>query len=740
VKERARTKKEYRKELEEALGSSFLRRTLDNFAAAYPASRAAALKGLDFDAMASEIAELRDEALPRLEELFDSFKDAAEKAGATVHRAKTAVEANEIIARIAREGGVTSIVKSKSMTAEETFLNDHLEAEGFRVTETDLGEWIIQLRGEGPSHMVMPAIHLSREEVARLFTEVTGTEQDPDDIEGLVRVARRELRAAFRDAEMGITGANFAVARTGTLGLVTNEGNARLATTLPRIHVALVGFEKLVPDMEAALRILTILPRSATGQAISSYVTWITGAVECRAATEGRKEQHIVFLDNGRLRLAGDPVFAQALRCIRCGACANVCPIYRLVGGHNFGHVYIGAIGLLLTLFYHDRERAAVLLENCLNCQACSKTCPAGIELPRLIQEARTAHLGMIDQKPIKNRLLSRVLLNRRLFHKLLRWASRLQKPVVRDGKIRYLPFLFNPRHRFRELPALAEKPLRDLWKGGKAAERKEGHRMRVGLFAGCLVDFVYPEQGEAFLRLLEGRDIHVDFPEEQTCCGLPARMMGEKETAGKVALHNVLAFDPDSYDWIVTLCASCGSYLKENIPLLIEEGAGIVEPPDELEERARRFAGKVIDFSSFMTNVLKVEPELFQADGKKAAYHAPCHLCRGLGKTREPRELLRTVGIEYVPVEDEEICCGFGGSWSIDFARMSAELLRLKLDRVEESGAGMVVTDCPGCVLQLRGGLLKRGSSVEAKHIAEAVADGLKNGEKPGPPAPDKD
>ena len=155
---------------------------------------------------------------------------------------------------------------------------------------------------------------------------------------------------------MGISGANFAIAETGTIGLVTNEGNGRLVTTLPRIHVALVGVDKLVPDMKSALRILTALPRNATGQLISTYVTWITGPTECKAAPDSRKEMHIVFLDNGRMALAKDPVFSQALRCIRCGACANVCPIYKLVGGHNYGHVYIGAIGLILTYFYHGRE------------------------------------------------------------------------------------------------------------------------------------------------------------------------------------------------------------------------------------------------------------------------------------------------------------------------------------------------------------------------------------------------
>ncbi len=350
---------------------------------------------------AAKIAVAKDESIPRLEELLEEFTARAQKAEAVVHFARTAFEANSIIASIAEENGVKRIVKSKSMTAEETSLNEHLEAAGYEVTETDLGEWIIQQRGEGPSHMVMPAIHLSRGEVAELFTKVTGQPQDPDDTGAMVTTARSLLRRKFFEADMGISGANFAIAQNGAIGMVTNEGNGRLVTTLPRVHVALVGIDKLVPDVKAAMRILSALPRNATGQLISTYVTWITGATECKTAPGARKKMHIVFLDNGRLALAKDPIFSQALRCIRCGACANVCPIYKLVGGHNYGHVYIGAIGLVLTYFYHGRANARAIVKNCLNCRACKSVCPAGIDLPRLIKEVHRAILQVEGEKPL---------------------------------------------------------------------------------------------------------------------------------------------------------------------------------------------------------------------------------------------------------------------------------------------------------------------------------------------------
>ncbi|MFZ3046740.1 MAG: LUD domain-containing protein, partial [Desulfatirhabdiaceae bacterium] len=334
------TIKGYHDQIDKALKNRFLGTALGNFATAYKDSRTKAFEGLDLDRLRQELAQAKDQALPRLMKLYKSFKAKAEAAGAVVHLAKTAQEANDIIADIAAKHQVRHIIKSKSMTAEETHLNDTLERNGYQVTETDLGEWIIQLRHEGPSHMVMPAIHLSRQQVGTLFSNVTGEKLDLENIERMVKVARKELREAFLTAGMGISGANFAVAETGTLGIMTNEGNGRLVTTLPGVHVALVGLEKLVPDLETALKILTILPKNATGQLITSYVTWITGAVECLANPDGKKKLHIVFLDNGRLQLATDPVFSEALRCIRCGACANVCPVYGKVGGHALGHVY----------------------------------------------------------------------------------------------------------------------------------------------------------------------------------------------------------------------------------------------------------------------------------------------------------------------------------------------------------------------------------------------------------------
>ncbi|MCM0754842.1 LUD domain-containing protein [Desulfovibrio aminophilus] len=712
----AKNLKEYRAELREALGDEFLRQAMDKFARFYPGARARAFAGMDVDGLIHEIAEAKDKAAARMDELYEAFKAKAEAAGVVVHLARTAREANEIIAAIAKENEVKRIVKSKSMTAEEIHLNHHLEAEGYEVTETDLGEWIIQLRGEGPTHMVMPAIHLSRYQVADLFSEVTHQKQEVD-IEKLVKVARRELRPRYIEAEMGISGANMAVVETGAIGIVTNEGNARLVTTLPRVHVALMGLDKLTPTLAEGLRVLRVLPRNATGQAISSYVTWINGRNECASSPDGKKIMHIVFLDNGRSALARDPLFSQVLRCVRCGACANVCPVYRLVGGHRYGHIYIGAIGLILTYFFHGRDKAKNLVQNCINCGACKAVCAAGIDLPMLIKEI---HARILDEEghSAPSTLLAAVLKNRKLFHTLLRSAKLAQKPLASGGYIRHLPMLLAKDQGFRTLPAIAAKPFRDLWP--RIRPETKSPRYRVGLFSGCVQDFVYPEQCVAAVNVVAGKGAALDFPLDQSCCGLPVVMMGEIEAAREVARQNIRALDPGKYDYILTLCASCASHLKHGyLKLLGDDPAWAV--------KVRQFADKVIDFSSFAHDVLKLGPEDFRKDGGSVTYHAPCHLCRGLGVKDAPRDLLRDAGLDYKPSEEEEVCCGFGGTFSMKFPELSAELLAKKLEHAEATGAQTLVTDCPGCVMQLRGGLEKKGSSMRVKHMAEILAQQIK-------------
>ena len=703
---------EYKERIHNALDNEFLRSAMDKFAVAYRTGRANVFSGIDVDAMIQKVAKIKSNALKQTDELFEEFKLNAEKFGIKVHLAKTAQDANQIIAKIAQDNNCKKIIKSKSMTAEEIHLNPFLENRNMEVTETDLGEWIVQLRKEGPSHMVMPAIHLSRFQVADLFSDVTGKEQTSE-IERLVKVAREELREKFIEADMGITGANYAIANTGTLGIITNEGNARLVTTLPRVHVALVGIDKLLPSIIDALSINEILPKNATGQNITSYITWITGPSECTITPDKKREMHIVFLDNGRKNIALDPVFSEVLQCVRCGACANVCPVYRMVGGHQLGYIYIGAIGLITTYFFHGRENAKNLVQNCTNCGACKTVCAAGINLPKLIKDVYTRIIDE-DGHPVKSLMLGKVLKSRKLFHGLLRAASIAQKAVTGETPyLRHLPMIFSKDHNFRVLPAISRKPFRDRWE--KIRPRVKNPTIKVGLFSGCVQDFVYPRQLEAGLKAMAKDNISIEFPMDQTCCGLPALMMGEKDAAGDVAIQNINAFKEYNFDYIVTLCASCASHLKNTIPELAENIS---------DKQAQAFADKIISFSEFMNKVVGLDKINKTETIKKIAWHSPCHLCRGLGVKEDPINLIKKSGHEYIKTDEEETCCGFGGSFSTNFPLVSKEILTRKLEDVEQSGSEILVTECPGCVMQLKGGALKQNKTFDVIHLSELICE----------------
>lgn len=711
--------KDYHAELKEALENEFLRKTLDNFAVSYRANRQTIFADVNEKELINEVANSKDIALARMDELFEQFKAKAEEQGVHVHLARDSKEANDLVAKIAKENNCKKIIKSKSMTSEETLLNHDLRDQGFEVDETDLGEWIIQLRKEGPTHMVMPAIHLSRDQVADVFTEATGQEQD-NDISRLVKVARQELRAKFIEADMGISGANFAIADTGTIGICTNEGNGRLTTTLPRVHVAMCGLDKLVPGIEDALKIISVLPRNATAQAITAYVSWMTGANECQSNPDKRKIMHIIFLDNGRTTLAKDPICKSALRCVRCGACANVCPVYRLVGGHKMGYIYIGAIGLILTYFYHGKDKAKNLAQNCINCGACKNVCAAGVDLPGIIQEIRL-RLAEENGSPLESTLMSKVMGNRKMFHNLMRFGKWAQAPVTMgDQFMRHLPHvLFMKGQDFRTFPALAGTPFRDMWEKEYSKKRVEGKsKVKVALFSGCAQDFMYPEQLEAALKVLEAKGCQVDFPMDQTCCGLPLQMMGERNTATAVAKQNIEAFAGD-YDYILTLCPSCASHMKHGYEALIVEG-------DAMAEKARKFSDKIIDFNAFVRDVLDFNADDVSKSKEKVCYHAPCHECRGMGTVEQPRALLKAAA-DYVETPEEDVCCGFGGTYSLKFPEVSSQLLKRKLDGLEASGAETLVTSCPGCIIQLRGGEEKRGRKLKVEHMAELLARQLK-------------
>ncbi|MCW5624955.1 MAG: iron-sulfur cluster-binding protein [Burkholderiales bacterium] len=367
------------------LNDAKVQRAMRNFNLA--AARTRGIVDLEnFEDIRTAAAAIRDRSLAHLDVWLERFEREATRRGTVVHWAESHDDINRIVIEIAQRTGVRKVIKSKSMVSEESHLNAALEGAGLKVVETDLGEYIVQLAGETPSHIIAPAIHKTRDDVADLFHDHHGTPRKTDPRE-LTMEARKFLREHFLTGEMGITGANFLIAETGSTLIVTNEGNGRMTTTMPRIHVAITGIEKVLGTLEDAACILRLLTRSATGQSISNYLTFNTGPKRDGDA-DGPEEMHVIIVDGGRSRLLGTDM-QEALRCIRCGACMNHCPVYQNIGGHAYGWVYPGPIGSVLTPNYIGIENAIDLPNAATLCNQCGVVCPVKIPLPDLMRKLR---------------------------------------------------------------------------------------------------------------------------------------------------------------------------------------------------------------------------------------------------------------------------------------------------------------------------------------------------------------
>lgn len=425
----------------------------------------------DFEMLRDRAAATRRRAISAMPDLLERFEANATAAGASVHWAADAAEACAIAARICRDNGVKRAIKSKSMATEEIHLNAHLKREGVEPVETDLGEYIIQLRGERPSHIIAPAIHLSKEDVAETFRAAHADLAPDRDISGrseLVREARIKLREAFLAADAGITGGNMLIAETGTILLVSNEGNIDLTATAPRVHIAVVGIDKIVESWDDAGIVLRVLARSATGQDMSSYVTCLTGAAA--QDEDGPKQSHIILLDNGRSAMRASNK-AEMLACIRCGACLNHCPIYAATGGHAYGGTYSGPMGAVLTPLFDGLSENADLPSASTFCGRCEAVCPVRIPLPMLLRHWREdAFAAGIPPRGERWglglwRWAGRAPWRYRLATRMASWGLRTLGWLQR-GRIRRLPLAGGNFTASRDLTPPAGGTFQSRWRG----------------------------------------------------------------------------------------------------------------------------------------------------------------------------------------------------------------------------------------------------------------------------------
>ena len=424
-----------------------------------------------WEELREQAREIKRHTLNNLDYYLELLHDKVTENGGQVHFARDDKEANAIIADLARSRGVKLVTKSKSMVSEEMGLNHALEDIGVEAVETDLGEYIIQLAEETPSHLVAPAMHKTRQDVSRLFSEKIGR-HNLEEIEEMAQVARETLRDKLLQADMGISGANFLVAETGTLVIVTNEGNGRFCTSAPRIHVALTGMEKVIPCLDDLAIFLRLLPRAATGQRMTSYVSLVSGPRRPNDE-DGPEEFHLVIVDNGRSRLLRDPELRESLHCIRCGACLNICPVYRKVGGHAYGWVYPGPIGAVISPMLVGLKEAKDLPYASSLCGACREVCPVKINIPHMLLNLRTRLMespSPEERKATKwEKLLAwgyyRLMSSPGMLSMVHKIGRLMQAPVARNGKIRRIlipPFSHWTQN--RDLPALPSRSFRQIW------------------------------------------------------------------------------------------------------------------------------------------------------------------------------------------------------------------------------------------------------------------------------------
>jgi len=556
----------FREKIRQSIADENLQAALDANAERRRKGREAAFASIpDYPERRARAHAIKADVVARLDEYLAQFIANVEKNGILVHRAGDAAEANKIVLDITqyavRSTGIqvdryTStqvdtqhaprnilIAKSKSMVSEEINLNHALEEHGIRVVETDLGEYIVQLRGERPSHIITPAVHLRRGDVGRLFHEKLGIPYT-EDIPTLTNTARRVLRDVFLTADIGVSGVNFGVAETGTLCIVTNEGNGRMVTTLPPVHVALMGIERLVPTLDDLALFLSLLPRSATGQKMSVYASLIHSprriadpSTWLEACPDGPQERHLILLDNGRSAIRHSPL-AESLYCIRCGACLNACPVFREIGGHAYGSIYPGPIGSVISCALVDPKFAYLAQASSL-CGACREACPVDIDLPGLLLRVRAGHLPVIsDQCSVISGegrgLPSVVKLGLKLYRRVAA-SPRLFRLVLRTLGLFPLPqWIRLPAWTgwgySKDFPRLTVRPFRARWKNVKQSIKETGkqlEREQVGKETSRQVERkqVDRETGTAVAQ----------FTKELTALGGQAYLVSEQELPARL-------------------------------------------------------------------------------------------------------------------------------------------------------------------------------------------------------------
>lgn len=641
------------------------------------------------DSFRKEVKARKDDCRERSPELLKQFIANAEKRGTKVMIAKDGPEAIAHTLKIASDCNAKTISKSKSLTTEEIEINHPLEEAGIRVVETDLGELIIQLVDEKPYHLVFPSVHKSAQEVSEIFSKEIG-KPVPNDIDEIMSVVRKYLRPIFLNTDIGMTGANVGIAETGGIVIETNEGNARLVSSIADIHICVIGIEKIVDTIEDAMLMVLAHPVSATGQCPTTYVTWMHGRNPMGDSDDNSRVSHMIILDNGRTEMRDDPVMAEALNCIRCGACMNICPTYGVVGGHTFGHIYPGPIGIPWTSAVHGLEHAGDFAPLCLSCGLCKEICPAQIDMPNMIAEVKHRDhannpVSKVDQAMMD---ADRYAHLGSTFAPMSNWA--LSNPLFRIGLEKVIGV-----DKRRALPKFARNTLKKQF--AKRPEKQILYpKKKVVFFHDIFYNNNAPELGMQAIELLEAAGCEVALPDQEPS-GYPYIAYGDLDAARATAVKNLdhlLPWIEKGYD-VVGAEPTAVYTLRKSYPYLHQSNANMA-----------RLAEHTFELFDYLLQVQEDFDTSLLA-GKRFGFHCSCHQ-RPIGSGKSGVDWLEKQGAEIERIETGT-CCGMGGTFGLKCGPLGYDLSmgvgKPLFKLFNEAEIDAIVTESSVCSIQLAEG-----------------------------------
>jgi len=664
------------------VSDKFLQKALSRLRENYFKKREYVQRLFDIESMRNRTEHIKQKAIEHLEENIEKLQRVLRQRNIEVVYANNTSQANRAIKTILNKHRAKHVIKAKSLTTEEIGLNEYLKGEGFTVTETDLGEWLVQLNNESPTHMTAPAIHMPRERVRELLQRSFNVTLS-DDVENLTAFAREKIKESLSKAEAGIIGANAVSSESGTFFLVSNEGNIQHVLS-KQCTICLIGIDKIVSTDSDAFEIVQILPKAATGQITTSYIDIL------KHPPAGKF--YVILLDNGRTAIRNDSFMNQILRCIHCGACQNACPVYTTVGGSLFrGKAYAGPIGILLSYLAGETDNLWEYANMCIGCMACDEICSSRIELQRIILTLKARYKTKTE--PIKGLIIKHLENN----YSILRLGALIMhfvfKKAIRTGIKPIDEYLGVD---FRALPGI--KPSFDIVVKTEEAD--------IGLFAGCSTNFIYHEIGEAALSVAKKLNLQVKLIHQKACCGAPAWYNGEEASANRAARINV--------KYIMSLNLKKLLFLDPHCAHMFERDYKFLYPNKE----SKQLSEMVTCASTYFIETIEQRGYRTSRLAAALGYHHPCHLKRGLKHSNRLEAFLKTNEPNFVELKDSDRCCGFAGSYSMMHPHISKKLLEEKLDAIKEARISVLVTACPGCIMQIAGGASKRRMHVEILHF----------------------